>query len=226
MKKFLLKTEWRSLAARLQARPRTTSANHRDQHPGMVLPQMSDAGPGQVEKRRSALASGGAAAVRGSGASPDSAVPGSNRRAQAIHGLLAPDPRTTASFANWMSVASSMPAPACRKQCRAEAKNATPRRTPLQGDFVRAGRVCVEPGCTAPACWSRTRNHAADEIPLQRRPRPEKLYSSRMAAHARLLSDLAVVDPCPPLNWAKIHKKAPFRGHFYVWRSERDSNPR
>ena len=61
--KFLLKTEWRSLAARLQARPRTTSANHRDQHPGMVLPQMSDAGPGQVEKRRSALASGGAAVV-------------------------------------------------------------------------------------------------------------------------------------------------------------------
>ena len=39
MKKFLLKTEWRSLAARLQARPRTTSATHRDQHPRMaVLP--------------------------------------------------------------------------------------------------------------------------------------------------------------------------------------------
>ena len=44
-------------------------------------------------------ASGGAAAVRESGASPDSAVHGSNRRAQAIHGLLAPDPRTAASFA-------------------------------------------------------------------------------------------------------------------------------
>ena len=42
---------------------------------------------------------GGAAAVRGSCASPGCAVPGSNRRAQAIHGLLAPDPRTTASFA-------------------------------------------------------------------------------------------------------------------------------
>ena len=41
------------------------------------------------------------------------------------------------------------------------------RRTSLQGDFVRAVH-----GCTAPACWSRTRNHAADEIPLQRRPPP------------------------------------------------------
>ena len=54
-------------------------------------------------------------------------------------------------------------------------KRRTPwsRRTSMQGDFVRADRVCVEPGCTAPACWSRTRNHAADEIPLQRRPPPE-----------------------------------------------------
>ena len=42
---------------------------------------------------------GGAAAVRGSCASPGCAIHGSNRRAQAIHGLLAPDPRTTASFA-------------------------------------------------------------------------------------------------------------------------------
>ncbi len=106
----------------------------------------------------------GAAAVRGSCASPDSAIHGSNRRAQAIHGLLAHDPRTTASFAIWMPVASSMPAPACP----AEAGNATSRRTSLQGDFVRAVH-----GCTAPACWSRTRNHAADEIPLQRRPLPE-----------------------------------------------------
>ena len=222
MKKFLLKTEWRSLAARLQARPRTTSATHRDQHPGMVLPQMSDAGPGQVEKRRSALASGGAAAVRGSGASPGSAVHGSNRRAQAIHGLLAPDPRTTASFATSMSVASSIPAPACRKECRAEAMNTTLRRPSLQGDFVRAGRVHVEPGCTAPACWSRTRNHAADEIPLQRRPPPEAkllplqrrpppedLYSSRTAAHPRLSLWLCKGGPMPPLNWVKNQKTRP-----------------
>ena len=102
--------------------------------------------------------------MRGSGASPDSAVPGSNRRAQAIHGLLAPDPRTTASFARWVSVASSIPAPACP----AETKIATPRRTSLQGVRVR-----VVHGCTTPACWSRMRNHAADEIPLQRRPPPE-----------------------------------------------------
>ena len=121
-------------------------------------------GSSQGETRRRSLASGGAAVVRGSCASPDSAVLGSNRRAQAIHGLLAPDPRTIASFASWMSVASSMPAPACP----AEAGSATPRRTSLQGDFVRAVH-----GCTAPACWSRTRNHAADEIPLQRRPLPE-----------------------------------------------------
>ena len=133
----------------------------------------------RVEPRQCGLkalefsASGGAAAVRGSGASPDSAVPGSNRRAQAIHGLLAPDPRTTASFATWMSVASSMPVPAARRQCPPKRRTPRSRRTSLQGDFVRADRVCVEPGCTAPACWSRTRNHAADEIPLQRRPLPE-----------------------------------------------------
>ena len=118
---------------------------------------------------------GGAAAVRGSCASPDSAVRGSNRRAQAIHGLLAPDPRTAASFAIWMPVASSMRSKARwrkwlgsyngRDSLPAEAGNAKPRRTSLQGDFVRAVH-----GCTAPACWSRTRNHAADEIPLQRRP--------------------------------------------------------
>ena len=102
--------------------------------------------------------------MRGSCASPGCAVPGSNRRAQAIHGLLAPDPRTTASFARWVSVASSIPAPACP----AETKIATPRRTSLQGVRVR-----VVHGCTTPACWSRMRNHAADEIPLQRRPPPE-----------------------------------------------------
>ena len=69
-------------------------------------------------------------------------------------------------------------------------KRRTPwsRRTSMQGDFVRADRVCVEPGCTAPACWSRTRNHAADEIPLQRRPPPE--------AGASAL-DLQGADPCP-----------------------------
>ena len=51
--------------------------------------------------------------MQGSCASPDCAIHGSNRGAQAIHGLLAPDPRTAASFASWMSVSSSMPAPAC-----------------------------------------------------------------------------------------------------------------
>ena len=68
---------------------------------------------------------------------------------------------------------------------RGSAGNTTPRRTSLQGDFVRADRVCVEPGCTAPACWSRTRNHAADEIPLQRRPPPEaKLLPLQRRTHA------------------------------------------
>ena len=130
--------------------------------------------------------SGGAAAVRGSGASPDSAIHGSNRRAQAIHGLLAPDPRTAASFATSMSVASSC----CPTRfdangwCRRSAsctppKRSTPRsrRTSLQGDFVRAVH-----GCTAPACWSRTRNHAADEIPLQRRLPPGARLFTRPAA--------------------------------------------
>ena len=64
--------------------------------------------------------------MRGSCASPGCAVHGSNRRAQAIHGLLAPDPRTAASFASWMSVASSMPAPTGRRQCPPKRK--TPRR--------------------------------------------------------------------------------------------------
>ena len=69
-------------------------------------------------------------------------------------------------------------------------KRRTPRsrRTSLQGDFVRAVH-----GCTAPACWSRTRNHAADEIPLQRRPRPK----------AGLLLWTCRGGPMPPLNMAR-----------------------
>src|SRR5690606_13213746 len=43
------------------------------------------------------LASDGATAARGYGASRGSAVHGSNARTQAIHGLLAPYPRATAS---------------------------------------------------------------------------------------------------------------------------------
>ena len=77
---------------------------------------------------------GGAAVVRESCASPGCAIPGSNRRAQAIHGLLAPDPRTTASFARWVSVASSIPAPACP----AEAGNPLQRRPPPEAEaFAR-----------------------------------------------------------------------------------------
>ena len=131
--------------------------------------------------------------MRGSGASPDSAIPGSNRRAQAIHGLLAPDPRTTASFARWVSVASSIPAPACP----AEAGNTTPRRTSLQGVRVR-----VVHGCTTPACWSRTRNHAANANPLQRRPPPEAEAFARHHNQRRprpkrgSRSGLAEADPC------------------------------
>ena len=58
-------------------------------------------------------------------------------------------------------------------------KRSTPRsrRTSMQGDFVRAVH-----GCTAPACWSRTRNHAADEIPLQRRLPPGARLFTRPAA--------------------------------------------
>ena len=80
---------------------------------------------------------------------------------------------------------------------RGSAGNTTPRRTSLQGDFVRADRVCVEPGCTAPACWSRTRNHAADEIPLQRRPPPEAdafVLALQGRTHA-------------PFNWKKSLEK-------------------
>ena len=156
-----------------------------------------------ASKHRDLSASGGAAAVRGSCASPGCAVPGSNRRAQAIHGLLAPDPRTTASFATSMSVASSC----CPTRfdangwCRRSASCTPPmrstprsRRTSLQGDFVRAVH-----GCTAPACWSRTRNHAADGIPLQRRPLPEARLDYPLAAAPPARSEaFALAAAAPP----------------------------
>ena len=164
-----------------------------------LFSQLRDAGSGQLEKRWSPLASGGAAVVRGSGASPDSAVLGSNRRAQAIHGLLAPYPRTTTSFANFGSEA-SFPLPfivcACECICRSRAcprpggwrvasklgsyksrgaekrESRCSRRTSMQGVRVRGVQ-----GCTTPACWSRTRNHAANANPLQRRPPAEARLS-------------------------------------------------
>ena len=53
----------------------------------------------------------------------------------------------------------------------------------------------MEPGCTAPACWSRTRNHAADEIPLQRRPPPEaKAFAFVLALQRQTHA---------PFNWKK-----------------------
>ena len=52
------------------------------------------------------------------------------------------------------------------------------------------------------------RNHLAAAAP------PEELYSSRMAAHARLLSDLAVVDPCPPTQLGEEPQKSPLPGAF------------
>ena len=75
-------------------------------------------------------------------------------------------------------------------------KRSTPRsrRTSLQGDFVRAVH-----GCTAPACWSRTRNHAADEIPLQRRPLPEARLDYPLAAAPPARSEaFALAAAAPP----------------------------
>ena len=191
------------------------------QRPGLSCGSspVSDAGSGQVEKRRSALASGGAAVVRASGLGQSTGicrVRGEPRQCgDRAHRLVAQSMAPTGERRPSMACLRPIPAPprlsppVCPwlRRCRlrevvkarsAEAGNTTPRRTSLQGDFVRAVH-----GCTAPACWSRTRNHAADEIPLQRRPPPEKLYSSRTAAHARLL-----IWPCrggsmPPLNWVK-----------------------
>ena len=50
--------------------------------------------------------------------------------------------------------------------------------------------------------------------PLAAAAPPEELYSSRMAAHARLLSDLAVVDPCPPTQLGEEPQKSPLPGAF------------
>ena len=177
--------------------------------------------------------------MRGSGASPGCAVPGSNRRAQAIHGLLAPYPRTTTSFANFGSEA-SFPLPfivcACECICRSRAcprpggwrvasklgsyksrgaekrESRCSRRTSMQGVRVRGVQ-----GCTTPACWSRTRNHAANANPLQRRPRPEARLlppQRRPPPEARLLplqrrpQPEARLLPYPPLAAAHHPKRS------------------
>ena len=160
--------------------------------------QPRDAGSAQLEKRWSPLASGGAAVVRGSGASPGSAVLGSNRRTQAIHGLLAPDPRTTASFAPLRPEASSSRGTCAVRSfccCCGPTKPGHPsrRRTSMQGVRVRAVH-----GCTAPACWSRTRNHAADANPLQRRPPPEAKLLPLSLRPPPEASAVALVVAAPP----------------------------
>ncbi len=122
-----------------------------------------------ASKHRDLSASGGAAAVRGSCASPGCAVPGSNRRAQAIHGLLAPDPRTTASFASWMSVASSMPAPTGRRQCPPKRK--TPRREGRRCKGISSERYMDVPRPRVGAGRATTRR---TKSPCSGGPRPKR----------------------------------------------------
>ena len=183
------------------------------QRPGLSCGSspVSDAGSGQVEKRRSALASGGAAVVRASGLGQSTGicrVRGEPRQCgDRAHRLVAQSMAPTGERRPSMACLRPIPAlprlspgecprlrragtlATCRRLCccRSPAKPGHPsrRRTSLQGDFVRAVH-----GCTAPACWSWTRNHAADEFPLQRRPPPEaKLLplQRRPPPEARLL---------------------------------------
>ncbi len=141
--------------------------------------QSGGAGIRQGEKRQSPLASGGAAAVWGSCASPDCAVHGSNRRAQAIHGLLAPDPRTTASFAIWMSVASSMPASACLAEAGSitAAKDVATWGCCPSGTWMYRARVLeqdAEPrGGQHPHVAAAPPEGEVFALVLQRRPPPE-----------------------------------------------------
>ena len=67
------------------------------------------------------------------------------------------------------------------------------RRTSMQGVRVRAVH-----GCTAPACWSRTRNHAADANPLQRRPPPEAKLLPLSLRPPPEASAVALVVAAPP----------------------------
>ena len=122
-----------------------------------------------ASKPCSLSASGGAAAVRGSCASPGCAVPGSNRRAQAIHGLLAPDPRTTASFATWMSVASSIPARAWRRQ--GPPKRRTPRREGRRCKGISSERYMDVPRPRVGAGRGTTRR---TKSPCSGGPRPKR----------------------------------------------------
>ena len=102
--------------------------------------------------------------------------------------------------------------PPASGESRGSAGNTTPRRTSLQGDFVRADRVCVEPGCTAPACWSRTRNHAADEIPLQRRPRPKSFTAAEWLLTRGFYPILQWWIPAPHSIGRRSTKKPPSGG--------------
>ena len=126
------------------------------------------------------LASAGAAVMRGSGASPDCAVPGSNRRAQAIHGLLAPDPRTTASFATWMSVASSIPARAWRRQ--GPPKRRTPRREGRRCKGISSERYMDVPRPRVGAGRETTRR---TKSPCSGGPRPKRSFCLAAAAPTR-----------------------------------------
>ena len=147
-----------------------------------------------------ALTSGGAAAVRGSGASPGCAIHGSNRRAQAIHGLLAPDPRTTATFATCMSVASLKPAPAGRRQWLAEAGNTTVAKDVAARGFRPSGT------------WMyRARVLEQDAEPRGGREPLAAAAPTRSKAFA-----LAEADPCPPGRESTIEKprrSGVFRGY-------------
>ena len=176
----------------------------------MCFSQLVDTGSGQVEKCRSALASGAAAAVR-----PQSTgvcrLRGEPRQCgDRAHRLIPPSLAPTGERRPSMACLRPIPAPPrlsptgcpwlhrCRlrevvKARSAEGWNTTPRRTSMQGVRVRAVH-----GCTAPACWSRTRNHAADANPLQRRPPPEAKLLPLSLRPPPEASAVALVVAAPP----------------------------
>ena len=159
----------------------------------MCFSRLGDAGSGQVEKRRSPRASGGAAATRakaslraGAAAArgfrpPRGFASCSNTRARYIHVPLGRNPLAATSFATVVFAASAgiafvLPEPASTKP-----RTSKWRKTRWCGDWAQAGH-----GWPALACWSHGwRNQAMRTIPALPRLPPKATNPGALRPHCR-----------------------------------------
>ena len=151
----------------------------------MCFSRLGDAGSGQVEKRRSPRASGGAAATRakaslraGAAAArgfrpPRGFASCSNTRARYIHVPLGRNPLAATSFAAVTFFASAGIAFVLPEPPSTKPRNFSWRKTRWCGDRAQAGH-----GWPALACWSHgRRNQAMRPIPALPRLPPKPVHS-------------------------------------------------